>query len=189
MRAMPPLERMLARDEHIHLVSREHEVVLVGPFLRACIVLTACSYAAVRIAATGVPLPLRLLAVGVLGVLAVRMLVRLTRAVGRWQRRTLVVTDRRALLLHGGFSRRVAALPLDAIHDIEVVRARPGWVLHYGGLVVSTGGRRDLLFGLRRLPDPDLLLGLLLGLADELPEASSPPRWRLTPGGVPVAAG
>ena len=160
---MPHVDRLLARGEHIHLVSREHEVVLVGPFLRACIVLTACSYTAVRIAGTGVPLPLRLLAVG--------------------------VTDRRALLVHGGLSRRVAALPLDAIHDIEVIRARPGWVLHYGGLVISTGGRRDLLFGLRRLPDPDLLFGLLLGLADELPEPSSPPRWRLTPGGVPVAAG
>ena len=186
---MPPLERLLARDEHVHLATREHEVVLVGPFLRACIVLTACSYASVRIAATGAPLPLRLLAVGILGVLALRTLVRLTRAVGRWQRRVLVVTDRRALLLHGAISRRVAALPLDAIHDIEVIRARPRWMLHYGGLVVSTGGRRDLLFGLRRLPDPDLLLGLLLGLADELHEPSPPPRWRLTPGGVPVTAG
>ena len=186
---MPPLERLLARDEHVHLVTREHEVVLVGPFLRACIVLTACSYASVRVAKTGAPLPLRLLAVGILGLLALRTLVRLARAVGRWQRRVLVVTDTRALLLHGAISRRVAALPLDAVHDIEVVRARPGWVFHYGGLVVSTGGRRDLLFGLRRLPDPDLLLGLLLGLADELPEPSAPPRWRLTPGGVPVAVG
>jgi len=186
---MPPLERLLLRDEHVHLVTREHEVVLIGPFLRACIVLTACSYASVRVAATGVAVPLRLLAVGILGVLAVRTLVRLARAVGRWQRRTLVITDRRALLTHGALSRRAAALPLEAIHDIEVVRARPRWVFHYGGLVVSTGGRRDLLFGLRRLPDPDLLLGLLLGLADDLPEPSAPPRWRLTPGGVPVAAG
>jgi hypothetical protein len=186
---MPPLERLLARDEYVHLVSREHEVVLVGPFVRACVVLTACAYTAVRVAASGVPLPLRVLAVGVLGVIAVRTLLRLARAVGRWQRRVLVVTDRRALLLHGGISRRVAALPLEAIHDLEIVRARPGWVLHYGGLVVSTGGRRDLMFGLRRLPDPDLLFGLLLGLADDLPEPSSPPRRRLTPGGVPVTAG
>jgi PH (Pleckstrin Homology) domain-containing protein len=188
MRAMPPLERLLARDEHVHLVTREHEIVLVGPFLRSCTVLTACAYASVRIASTGIPVPFRLLAVGILGVLGARTLLRLMRAVGRWQRRVLVVTDRRALLVHGGLSRRVAALPLDAIHDIEIVRARPGWVFHAGGLVVSTGGRRDLMFGLRRLPDPDLLLGLLLGLAEDLPEPS-PPRWRLTPGGVPVAAG
>jgi hypothetical protein len=186
---MPSLERLLLRDEHVHLVTREHEIVLVGPFLRACIVITACSYASVRIAATGIPVPLRLLVVGILGLLAVRTLVRLARAVGRWQRRTLVITDRRALLVHGALSRRGAALPLDSIHDIEITRARPGWVFHYGGLVVSTGGRRDLLFGLRRLPDPDLLLGLLLGLADDLAEPSAPPRWRLTPGGVPVAAG
>jgi hypothetical protein len=186
---MPPIDRLLAHDERVHLVSREHEVVLVGPFLRACVVLTACAYGSVRIAATGAPLPLRVLAVGVLGALAVRAFVRLVRAVGRWQRRMLVVTDRRALLVHGRLSKRAAALPLDAMHDIEVVRARPAWALHSGGLVVSTGGRRDLLFGLRRLPDPDLLLGLLLGLADDLPEPSSPPSWRLTPGGVSVAAG
>ena len=43
-------------------------------------------------------------------------------------------------------------------------------MLHYGGVVVGTGGRRSLLFGLRRLPDPDLLLGLLLGLAEERAE-------------------
>jgi len=186
---MAHIDRLLARDEHVHLVTREHEVVLVGPFLAACIVLTACAYTSVRVAASGVPLPLRVLCVGVLGVIAERALVRLARAVGRWQRRVLVVTDRRAILVHGGISRRVAALPLDAIHDLEIVRARPGRILHYGGLIVSTGGRRDLMFGLRRLPDPDLLFGLLLGLADDLPEPSSPPRWRLTPGGVPVAAG
>ena len=78
----------------------------MGPFVRACVVLTACAYTAVRVAASGVPLPLRVLAVGVLGVLALRALVRLARAVGRWQRRMLVVTDRRALLVQGGVSRR-----------------------------------------------------------------------------------
>ena len=187
---MPHIDRLLASDEHVHLVSREHEVVLVGPFLRACIVLTACAYTAVRVAAH-----------------------RSASAPARPRRRH-PRRDRRAharaagarrrpagsggcsssptagrILVHGGISRRIAALPLDAIHDLEIVRARPGWVLHYGGLIVSTGGRRDLMFGLRRLPDPDLLFGLLLGLADDLPEPSSPPRWRLTPGGVPVAAG
>ena len=59
-------------DEHVHLVSREHEVVLVGPFLRACIVLTACSYTAVRIAGDrGAAAAARCSRVGVLGVLAV----------------------------------------------------------------------------------------------------------------------
>jgi hypothetical protein len=40
-------------------------------------------------------------------------------------------------------------------------------MLHYGGVVVRSGGGSGLLFGLRRLPDPDLLLGLLLGLAED----------------------
>ena len=185
---MPPVDRLLARDEHVHLVSREHEVVLVGPFLRACIVLTACSYTAVRVAATGVPLPLRLLAVGVLG------LSRSARSSG-WPAPSAAGSGGCSSSPTGGRSSCTAGsrgasprLPLDAIHDIEVVRARPGWMLHYGGLVVSTGGRRDLLFGLRRLPDPDLLLGSC-SASRTTPEPSAPPRWRLTPGGVPVTAG
>jgi hypothetical protein len=52
-------------------------------------------------------------------------------------------------------------------------------MLHYGGVVVGSGGRRGLLFGLRRLPDPDLLLGLLLGLSEDRPV-----RPRLEPAGV-----
>ena len=140
---MPPLERLLARDEHVHLATREHEVVLVGPFLRACIVLTACSYASVRIAATGAPLPLRLLAVGILGVLALRTLVRLTRAVGRWQRRVLVVTDRRALLLPDSLRKRTITAASLRDGRLRVTFASP---------TTSTGARGQVATGSGRAP-------------------------------------
>jgi hypothetical protein len=48
-------------------------------------------------------------------------------------------------------------------------------MLHYGGVVITSGGRRGMLFGLRRLPDPDLLLGLLFGLAEERPRPRRAP--------------
>ena len=181
---------LLAHGEHVHLVLREHRVVLLGPFLRAAAWLAACAALALWAAGWGVPVPLRVLACAVCAAVAARSVIRFAAAVARWQARTLVITDRRALLVRGRDARRAAALPLQAIHDLEIVHSGPGRHLHYGGLVVSAGGRRDLLFGLRRLPDPDLVFGLLVGLADELtaPAPALLPR-RFSPGGVPLTVG
>jgi hypothetical protein len=88
-----------------------------------------------------------------------------------------VVTDRRALLIAGGLSRRVAVVPLDSVEEVEVRMSALGRMLRYGGLVVSAGGRRGLLFGLRRLPDPDLVFALVLGLDERIaarPRRSQP---------------
>jgi hypothetical protein len=181
---------LLAPGEHVHLVLREHRVVLVAPFLRAAAVVAACAALALWAAGWALPVPLRALACGVCAAVALRSLVRLAASVGRWQARTLMVTDRKAVMVHGRRSRRVAALPLQAIHDLEIVHPGAGRILHYGGLVVNAGGRRDLLFGLRRLPDPDLLFGLLMGLAEDAPPAAPAalPR-RFSPGGVPLTVG
>jgi hypothetical protein len=177
---MAPIDRLLAPDERIHLVSREHGVVLLRPFLRtAATVLLA---AAVAIATAGLDLPaaVRLVPVLAAGAFATAALVRLARDVAGWQRRLLVVTDRRAVLVAGGLAQRAEMVPLSAISDIEIVCPAAGRVLHYGGVMVATGAGRAPLLGMRRLPDPDLLLGLLLGLAEE----SAPPRPRWAAAGV-----
>jgi Bacterial PH domain len=181
---------LLAPGEHVHLVLREHRIVLLAPFLRAAATITACAALALWAAGWSVPVPLRALACTVCAAVAARALVRLGVSVARWQARTLVITDRKAVLVRGRASRRATALPLQAIHDLEIVHTGAGRLLHYGGLVVNAGGRRDLLFGLRRLPDPDLVFGLLVGLADELAApAPAPLPRRFSPGGVPLTVG
>ena len=172
---MGQLDRLLAPGERVHLVSREHGVVLLAPFLRAAMIVAAAATAAILAAGLGVLGPVRLVLAVLAALAAAHALLQLAQAVGRWQRRVLVVTDRRAVLLAGGLGQRAAVFPLSAISDIEIVRPAAGRVLHYGGVLVGAGGGRGLLFGLRRLPDPDLLLGLLLGLADEAP--GTRPRW------------
>jgi len=172
---MAQIERLLHPDERVHLVSREHGIVLVWPFLRAAMILALASAAAIAAAGLDLPAAIRLVPVLAAAAIGLGALLRVMRVVARWQRRVLVVTDRRALLLAGGLGSRAAIVPLQAIGDVEVFAPAAGRVLHYGGVVVGTGGRRSLLFGLRRLPDPDLLLGLLLGLAEERAEAR--PRW------------
>jgi Bacterial PH domain len=181
---MASLERLLAPEERVHLVTREHGMVLAPAFLRALAGLTALGLLAHAAAATGRLGPLRVGVAVVAGALALVVIARLLRAVTAWHVRRLVVTDRRALLLSGGLSRRVAVVPLDTIEEIAVRRSAPGRLLRYGSLVVVASGRRGPLFGLRQVPDPDLVFGLVLGLDGRIP---SRPRRR-PPMAVPASA-
>ncbi|HEY3766527.1 MAG TPA: PH domain-containing protein [Gaiellales bacterium] len=176
---MAQIDRLLVPGEHVHLMSREHGIVLAAPFVRTAVVLAAAAAAAILAAGLPVPAPIRLVPVLVAAVVAASVLLGLARTVARWQRRLLVVTDSRVLLMAGAAGRRAAIVPLAAIRDIEIVCPAAGRMLHYGGVVVRIGGRREPLFGLRRLRDPDLVLGLLLGLADDIPAAR--PRNRPAP--------
>lgn len=172
---MAQIDRLIAPGEHVLLASREHGIALAGPFLRAAVVLAAAAAAAVLSAGLPAPAAIRLVPVLAATAVAARALLRLVAAVSRWQRRTLAVTDRRAILTSGRLGQQAAVLPLEAIGDVEIASSAAGRALHYGGVVVCAGGRRGLLFGLRRVPDPDLVLALLLGLAEEAP-APRPPR-------------
>jgi membrane protein YdbS with pleckstrin-like domain len=166
---MAQIDRLLVPGERVHLASREHGVVLVAPFLRAAVVLAAAAVAAVLVAGLSAPAPIRLVPVLIAAAVAARALLRLVAAVSRWQRRMLVVTDRRAIFTSGRLAQKAAIVPLAAIDEVEIASSASGRALHYGGLVVCAGGRRGLLFGLRRVADPDLVLALLVGLAEDDP--------------------
>lgn len=166
---MAQIDRLLSPGERAHIACREHGIVLVAPFLRAAVVLGAAAVAAVLVAGLSAPAPVRLVPVLVAAAVAARALLRLVASVSRWQRRMLVITDRRAIFTSGRLAQKAAIVPLDAVDDIEIASSATGRALHYGGLVVCAGGRRGLLFGLRRMPDPDLLLALLVGLAEDDP--------------------
>ncbi len=166
---MRRLEHIVAPGEQVHLVTREHGVVLVRPFFRALGFVGLFGGAAYELAGSPAPATLRwATAVVALAVVAVSA-VGFGRTVARWYQRRLVVSDRRALLLSGTMSRRTATIPLAALGDLEI--DVPGWgkPLHYGSVVVSADGKRGPLFGLERLPDPDLLMALLLGLGAPMP--------------------
>lgn len=171
---MPQIDRLLAPGERIHLVTREHGVVLAPAFLRTSAglaALGAIAYLAAGIHRLG---PARPAVAAVAAALAAGLILLLLRRLLAWHARRLVVTDRRAMMLSGGLSRRVEVMPLDTIQAIEVRRSALGRLLRYGGLVVTTRRRRGLLFGLQRLPDPDLLFGLVLGLDDDIPAIPRP---------------
>ncbi len=152
-------------------------MVLVRPFLRATVVILLFGGGAYELAGSPAPAPIRWAAALLAAAIVAMSLLGLTRRVSRWNARRLVVTDRRVLLTQGLLSRRVSALPLHVLDDLQVHVSGLGRVLRYGCVVANAHGRRGPLFGLRRLPDPDLVFALLLGLDeddgwDDLPEPS-----------------
>ncbi len=185
---MARITRLVSDDEHVHLITREHGVVLLPAFVRAAIGVAALGAGAYLLAGITRLGPVRIVPVLVAGALAFHVMLRLVRVVARWHAQRLVITDRRLLLVTGGLSRRVAILPLRAIDQIEVRRPALGRLLHYGGLAVTVGGRRRLLFGLSRLPDPDLVFGLIMGLDVQIPASgagrSAVPRTVAVPASV-----
>ena len=123
---MARIDRLLADGERVHLVSREHGVVLVRPFLRAALMLAVAALAAVLAAGLPAPAAIRLVPVLIAAAVAARALLRLVAAVSRWQRRTLVITDRRALLTSGRLGLQAAMIPLEAIGDVEIASSASG---------------------------------------------------------------
>lgn len=166
---MRSVDHLLADGERIHLVSREHGVVLVGAFVRATVTLAIAGGLAYKLAGTrslGVLPTVVAVCAGLVSALA---LMRLVRRVARWQARRLVVTDRKVLLVSGALSRRVTALPLAAIDGIEVRRVG-ALGPRCGALLLSANGRRCVLFGLRRVPHPERVMTLMLHLSGEVRE-------------------
>jgi Bacterial PH domain len=160
---------IVSPTERIHLVTREHGVVLLRPFCRTTLAVTLFGGGALELARSPAPSLLRWLAAILAGVIVSISLLGLVRRVMRWNRRRLVVTDRRALMLSGTFSRRATAISLDALHDLQIHISGTGRVLRYGSVIVTSGGHRGPLLGLRRIPHPDLLFALLLGLEQPRP--------------------
>ncbi len=173
----------------MYALTREHGVVLVRPFLRtlgAILALGFAAYAIARVSALGSGRAV--FAVG-FGLLAAWALVSLVRQVSRWHQRRLVITDRRLILVEGNFARKVAVLPFSAVQEVEARSAGTGRRMHYGHLLVTTAGRRMPLFGLRRLPDPDEHLALILGLDARIAPRRAPRASKRLSVRIPVSAG
>jgi uncharacterized membrane protein YdbT with pleckstrin-like domain len=117
----------LQRGEAIQVEARRHGVVLARPFAEA--VLLAVGGAALMFA--GWPFSIA----GACG-LALGAVVAL-RAVWRWERTRIVVTDERLLLLEGTLRRRQASVSLASIGAVEVEQSLLGRFLGYGTVVAA----------------------------------------------------
>lgn len=119
---------MLAEaEERVFLDARPHGVVLVRPLSRALLA-TVVGGALVAFAWQLAVIGALLMAIGAL--VAVR-------AVWRWERTRVVVTDEKVFVVQGTLRRRAKAVRLGRIDAVEVDQSLPGRLLGYGTVVVG----------------------------------------------------
>jgi uncharacterized membrane protein YdbT with pleckstrin-like domain len=119
---------MLAEaEERVFLDARPHGVVLVRPFSRAMLA-TVVGGALLAFAWQLAVIGALLMALGAL--VAVR-------AVWRWERTRVVVTDEKVFVVQGTLRRRAKAVRLGRIDAVEVDQSLPGRLLGYGTVVVG----------------------------------------------------
>jgi hypothetical protein len=173
---MASLRRLVLPSERIHLVTREHGVVLVRPFLRSSLAIGLFGGGALEVSGSPAPAPIRWAAALLALVVVTISLTGLVRRVARWHARKLIVTDQRAIFVNGMLRRRIVSIGLDRIDELSIRMPGFGRVLRYGTVEIAVNGRRGALFGLRRLRAPDLVAALLLGKGEPPRRLREPPR-------------
>jgi uncharacterized membrane protein YdbT with pleckstrin-like domain len=114
-------------EERVFLDARRHGIVLVRPLSRA-VLATVVGGALLAFAWPLAVLGAALMALGAL--VAVR-------AVWRWERTRVVVTDEKVFLVQGTWRRRAKAVRLRAVEAVELEQSLPGQLLGYGTVVVG----------------------------------------------------
>jgi len=142
-----------------HVISvREHPVVLLGRTLAVLLGLAVAGWLSNSVAHgnnTAI-LIIWLLWVVLLGWLVIRIV--------EWWVHYVVVTSKRLILATGVLLKRVNALPLDKITDIEFKQTQLGKLLGYGAFEVFSAGQDPRMKTFRFLPYPAQLYLEVCGL-------------------------
>lgn len=147
---MPDTARYLLPTEHAEIIIRRHWAVLAGDTVQGVLLLTI-----------GVLLARVLGSVDfarmVLIYFCIFVVVRWLWAIYEWYRETLIVTDKRLLLLTGIVTRNVAIMPLVKVTDLTFNRSATGLLLGYGKFVVESAGQDQALSTIDFVPQPEKL--------------------------------
>lgn len=114
-------------DERIYFDSRRHGVVLTPALARAFLLAGVGGF----LFSLVWPLPVA----GAVLVVAGALLA--VRAVWKWERTHVIVTDERLALVRGTLRRRIAAVRLDRVGAVEVEQTLVGRLLGYGTLIAG----------------------------------------------------
>jgi uncharacterized membrane protein YdbT with pleckstrin-like domain len=115
-------------DEEICLEARRHGIVLARPLLWAVVL------GGVGGVLLTLPWPVWVAGAAVVGVGALVAL----RAVWKWERRRLVVTTEKVVLVDGTLRRRAQAVRLASVEAVELEQTLAGQLLGYGTVIVGS---------------------------------------------------
>lgn len=118
---------MLHRDEEVCFDARRHGVSLARPLAQAVLL------AALGAALLAQPWPFVIPGAALLGLAAAVC----CRAVWRWERTRVVVTNEKVCVLDGTLRRRASAVRLRKVERLELEQSLPGRLLGYGTLVAG----------------------------------------------------
>jgi hypothetical protein len=113
--------------ERIYLDSRRHGIVLVPALARAFLVAAAGGFL------TSLRSPFFVAGAALVATAAVLAL----RAVWKWERTHVIVTDDRLALVRGTLRRKVAAVRLERVGAVEVEQSLLGRIFGYGTLIAG----------------------------------------------------
>jgi uncharacterized membrane protein YdbT with pleckstrin-like domain len=122
-----PRRRILHFVDEIRLEERRHGIVLAGAFARAS------ALAGPGVLAVVVGWPATLLGAALLTAAAFVAV----RAVWKWDRTRVVVTDEKLFVVHGTLRRRAAAVRLSRVGAVEIEQGVLGRLLGYGTIVAG----------------------------------------------------
>lgn len=142
-----------------HVISvREHPIVLVGRALAVLAGLAVAGYLSNSVANGNTT------AIVVIWGLWLVLLIWLVIRIVEWWVHYTVVTSKRLVLATGVWRRRVNAIPLDKITDIEFQQTQTGRLLGYGQFEVFSAGQDPRMKTFRFLPYPAQLYLEVSGL-------------------------
>jgi membrane protein YdbS with pleckstrin-like domain len=134
--------------ERIHLDTRRHGIVLLPTLLRAFLAAGLGGF----LVSLPFPLPLAGAALVILAALYA------LRAVWKWERTHVIVTDEQLALVRGTLRRRVAAVRLERVGAVEVEQSLFGRLFGYGTLVAGP-------LRITHVPQPRSVYGLVESLS------------------------
>jgi membrane protein YdbS with pleckstrin-like domain len=140
---------MMTRErERIHLDSRRHGIVLLPALVRAFVAAAAGGFL------VSLAWPFAIAGAALVVAAALYAL----RAVWRWERTHVIVTDEQLALVRGTLRRRVAAVRLERVGAVEVEQGPLGRLLGYGTLIA---GPLEITY----VPQPRSVYGLVDSLS------------------------
>jgi uncharacterized membrane protein YdbT with pleckstrin-like domain len=134
--------------ERIHLDARRHAIVLLPALLRAFFAAALGGFL------FALPFPVPLAGVALVALAAAYGV----RAVWKWERTHVIVTDEQLALVRGTLRRRVAAVRLERVGAVEVDQSLLGRLLGYGTLRAGP-------LEITHVPQPRSVYGLVESLS------------------------
>jgi uncharacterized membrane protein YdbT with pleckstrin-like domain len=133
---MTYLERMMARNEKIVLINRQHWIALLGRIWLYSLIALVALFLAVASPFTGplapLVMPLALIVFVIMaGVIAFRYL--------QWYNEQYVVTNRRVIQIEGVYNKHTSDSSLEKVNDVVMTQSALGRMLDFGDIEIITG--------------------------------------------------